>query len=76
MDGATSLANDPHYLDQHLRDVVARREQQRRVQIFGLGVGLDLSAFYSRSQALDLGAEPVSAALRDLLALLARRRSR
>ena len=42
MDGATALANDDYYLDHHLREVVARREQQGAVEIFGLGVGLDL----------------------------------
>ena len=76
MDGATNLANDPHYLDQHLREVVARHEQQGQVRIFGLGVGLDLSVYFSRSQALDLGAESGNAVLRDLLGLLARRRTR
>jgi cobaltochelatase CobT len=54
MDCATQLANDAHYLDHHLRDVVARREQEGAVEIFGLGVGLDLSPYYRRALALDL----------------------
>lgn len=54
MDTATNLANDPFYLDNHLKDVVARREQQAEVEICGLGVGLDLSPYYSRCLALDL----------------------
>ena len=51
----------PDYLGNHLKAVVARREQQGAVEILGLGVGLDLSPFYRRclatdmSQALDNG---------------------
>ena len=56
MDSATHLANDAHYLDQHLREVVARHEQRGGVEICGLGVGLDLSPYYRRSQVLDLDA--------------------
>ena len=48
MDSATGLANDAGYLDQHLKQVVARRERQGKVEILGLGVGLDLSPFYRR----------------------------
>jgi cobaltochelatase CobT len=70
MDTATNLANDEHYLDNHLRDVVARHEQRGQVEILGLGVGLDLSRYYSRCQALDPGAPPGYAVWREVLALL------
>ncbi|MBD5800973.1 Aerobic cobaltochelatase subunit CobT [Azoarcus sp. Aa7] len=53
-DSATGLANDPFYLDNHLKDVVARREREGAVEILGLGVGLDLSPFYRRSLATDM----------------------
>ena len=53
MDTATNLANDPFYLDNHLKEVVARHEQQGEIEIVGLGVGLDLSRYYSRCLALD-----------------------
>ncbi|MEO6320939.1 MAG: cobalt chelatase, partial [Polaromonas sp.] len=43
MDGATHQANDVHYLDHHLRQVVAQLEQTGQAEIFGVGVGLDLS---------------------------------
>jgi cobaltochelatase CobT len=72
MDGATHLANDAFYLDNHLRQVLQRHERQARVEICALGVGLDLSPFYSRSQALDLGTVPGPAVLRDILQLLGR----
>lgn len=53
-DSATGLANDPFYLDNHLKDVVARRSREGAVEILGLGVGLDLSPFYRRSLAADM----------------------
>jgi cobaltochelatase CobT len=71
MDGATLLANDAHYLDHHLRDVVARHEQARGVQIAGVGVGLDLSPYYSRSHVLDLGASTGNQIFREITALIA-----
>jgi cobaltochelatase CobT len=73
MDTATHLANDFHYLDQHLREVVARREREGSVAIHGVGVGLDLSPYYPRSQALDLAASSGNEVFRDVLALLAGR---
>jgi cobaltochelatase CobT len=54
MDAATNLANDRFYLDNHLKEVVARRERQGEVEIFGVGVGLDLSPYYRRRLVLDL----------------------
>lgn len=76
MDGATNLANDSNYLDQHLQEVVARHEQAGAVQVFGLGVGLDLSPYYSRAQAVDLSVSVGQSVFRDLLQLLAARRWR
>ena len=75
MDSATNLANDAHYLDQHLRDVVAKHERAG-IEIHGVGVGLDLSPYYSRSQVLDLSAGVGGAVLRDVLGILSRARQR
>jgi len=72
MDGATNLANDAYYLDNHLKQVLQRHERLAQVEICALGVGLDLSPFYSRCQALDLGTAPRPAVLRDILQLLTR----
>jgi cobaltochelatase CobT len=69
MDSATSLANDTHYLDHHLRDVVAAHERHG-VEIYGIGVGLDLSPYYSRSQVLDLSGAVGGAVFRDVLGML------
>ncbi|RKP52863.1 cobaltochelatase CobT-related protein [Trinickia fusca] len=53
MDAATAQANDAFYLDNHLKDVVARHEMLRDVDVIGLGVGLDLSPYYRHCVALD-----------------------
>ncbi|GAA0638443.1 cobalamin biosynthesis protein CobT [Halomonas beimenensis] len=53
-DSATNLANDAYYLDNHLKEVVARRTREGQVEILGLGVGLDLSPFYRRCLATDM----------------------
>jgi cobaltochelatase CobT len=70
MDTATNLANDRFYLDNHLKDVVERREQQGGVEIYGLGVGLDLSPYYSRCLALDLSQGPGNEVFTEILELL------
>ncbi|MBT2322934.1 cobalt chelatase [Variovorax paradoxus] len=71
MDSATHLANDAHYLDHHLKDVVARHEQAGRIEIAGIGVGLDLSPCYSRSHVLDLAASVGNAVFHEVIALMA-----
>jgi cobaltochelatase CobT len=71
VDGATNLANDAYYLDNHLSQVLQRHEPQAQVEICALGVGLGLSP-HSRCQALELGMTPGPAVLRDVLQLLAR----
>ena len=76
MDGATHQANDLHYLDHHLRQVVAQLEQSGQVEIFGVGVGLDLSPYYSKSQALDLSASVTNEVFRDIVTLIASQRRR
>lgn len=58
MDAATNQVNDEHYLDHHLREVVAQQQARGDVEVLGLGVGLDLSPYYRNSLALDLTAPP------------------
>jgi cobaltochelatase CobT len=68
MDSSTSLANDPDYLDQHLRDVLAARSD---VDICAVGVGLDLSIYYDRCTALDLSSGTTRRVLTDVLETIA-----
>ncbi|MHB9841972.1 cobaltochelatase CobT-related protein [Paraburkholderia terrae] len=58
MDSATAQANDAYYLDNHLKEVVARHEASRDVEVLGLGVGLDLSPYYRRCLAVDPSMPP------------------
>lgn len=53
MDSATQLVNDRYYLDNHLKQVVAQQAREGEIEIRGLGVGLDLSAFYHDSLIVD-----------------------
>lgn len=54
MDTATALANDEFYLDQHLKQVVASHAYPGGIEIYGLGVGLDLSPYYEHCLAVDI----------------------
>ncbi len=72
MDSATHLANDGHYLDHHLREVVDREERSGSARIVGLGVGLDLSPFYPRSHVVDLDEATGNRVFAEILELLAR----
>ena len=56
MDTATNQANTPCYLDHHLKDVVSA-QQRLGVEVIGLGVGIDLSAYYPNNLAIDLEQE-------------------
>jgi cobaltochelatase CobT len=68
MDSATCLVNDRNYLDQHLRDVLAAESD---VEICSVGVGLDLSIYYDRYQALDLARGTTRRVLSDVLEVIA-----
>jgi cobaltochelatase CobT len=76
MDSATNLANDAHYLDQHLVQELQRIEQAGDVQVFGVGVGLDLSPYYSASLVLDLAGATGNQVFRELLEMIAGRHRR
>lgn len=76
MDSATNLANDAHYLDQHLVQALQRIEQAGDVQVFGVGVGLDLSPYYGASLVLDIADAPSNPVFRELLEMIAGRHRR
>lgn len=70
-DGATALANDVHYLDHHLFEVVARLQAQGEVEVYGVGVGLDLSPYYRQCRAFDLSASVTNEIFREIVAMIA-----
>lgn len=53
MDGATTLANGESYLDRHLVEVAEAIEGDGQVQLAGLGIGHDMSAYMGRSRIVD-----------------------
>jgi cobaltochelatase CobT len=74
MDSATQLANDAHYLDHHLREVVSHHEQAGQVETGAIGVGLDLSPYYRHSQVIDLAAATGNQVFAEIMGLMARLR--
>ena len=73
MDTATHQCNDEHYLDQHLRQVLAARERMGDVKVCALGVGLDLGVFYRQRLAIDLLQDIDEALLFSVAELLCKR---
>lgn len=73
MDTATHQCNDEHYLDQHLRQVLAARERAGDVKVCALGVGLDLGVFYRQRLAIDLQQDIDEALLFSVAELLCKR---
>ena len=70
MDGATVLANGTHYLDRDLQAAAARIERTGQIELRGVGLGLDLSAFYARSVVLDMQNHRSAHTLGEIVALL------
>lgn len=75
-DSATRLTNEPHYLESHLDEVLARRRRERAIEIRGLGVGLDLSPFYRESFAIDTSELLDNALCLEIIAFIAGRAPR
>ncbi len=69
MDGATAQANDEFYLDNHLQQVVQRYDQPGQLEIYGLGVGLDLGLYYRHHLSLDPEKGLDNQLLNDIVAL-------
>lgn len=74
-DAATALANGNAYLDDHLQQVV-RSLEAGETAVYGLGVGLDLSRYYSSSLILDQDRIAGPDSVKELLHLLGRRPGR
>ena len=76
MDGATALANDAQYLDHHLQQVAGQIEAAGDIELAAIGVGLDLSPYYGRCQALDLAQDLDNRVFDEVIGCLAARRRR
>ena len=76
MDTATMLANDKFYLDNHLKQVVERMEKWNRIEVYGLGVGLDLSPYYDHSLSIDISTAPTNQVFFEIIQMLRGRHRR
>jgi len=76
MDSATHQANREDILDLHLRQVARQIEDEGEIELYALGVGLDLSAYYRHSLELDLQQGVENALFGEVLGLLGRGRAR
>lgn len=52
LDESTSAANDPGYLDRHLREVITFIERNSPVQLHAIGIGHDVTDYYPRTMTL------------------------
>jgi cobaltochelatase CobT len=52
VDDATLSANSGAYLDQHLREVIAQIESAGDVELLAIGIGHDVTRYYSRAVTL------------------------
>ncbi|MDT3678759.1 MAG: hypothetical protein ROZ64_07985 [Burkholderiaceae bacterium] len=69
-DESTSSANPPGYLEQHLRQVIARIERERAVELAAIGLGHDVRRYYRRAVKLDDPRDLGETIIRSLDALL------
>jgi cobaltochelatase CobT len=69
MDEATLAANGHEYLDLHLKDVVNSIERDGAVQLAAIGIGVDVSQFYSNTTRI-AGIEELGPALTNKLVAL------
>ena len=70
LDDATLAANDPGYLDRHLRQVIRHIDTRSPVELLAIGIGHNVGAYYPRSFTVT-GAENLGEALvTQLIALL------
>jgi cobaltochelatase CobT len=69
MDSATAQANDAFYLDNHLQQVVHKYDRPGQLEIYGLGVGLDLSPYYRKHLPIDPDKGLDNQLLRDIAGL-------
>jgi cobaltochelatase CobT len=66
VDDSTLQANDPGYLERHLRAVISELEASDDVRLAAVGIGYDLGLYYSRSTVVQTP-EDLGVAMVDLL---------
>jgi cobaltochelatase CobT len=69
VDDSTLSVNSGHYLEKHLRQVIAQIETQKRVELLAIGIGHDVTRYYSRALTI-VDAEELGGAMTEKLAEL------
>lgn len=69
VDDSTLSVNPGHYLEKHLRHMIAQIESQGRVELLAIGIGHDVTRYYSRALTL-VDAEELGGAMTEKLAEL------
>lgn len=72
MDTATNTSNDQFYLDNHLKQVITNESMRNGIEIYGVGMGVDLSTYYRKNIVLDLQETSLFIAVRQLFTMLKR----
>ena len=69
VDDSTLSVNPSNYLERHLRDVIAMIERRRAVELLAIGIGHDVTRYYSRAVTIT-DAEQLAGAVTEQLAAL------
>ncbi len=69
VDDSTLSVNPANYLEKHLRDVIAMIERRRAVQLIAIGIGHDVTRYYSRAVTIT-DVEQLAGAMTEQLASL------
>jgi len=72
VDDATLSANSGGYLDQHLREVIKAVEREGKVELLAIGIGHDVTRYYSRAVTLHDVEQLGDAMLEQITSLFAR----
>jgi len=69
VDDSTLSVNSANYLEKHLRDVIAMVEKRRAVELLAIGIGHDVTRYYSRAVTIT-DVEQLAGAMTEQLAAL------
>jgi len=69
VDDSTLSVNPSNYLERHLRDVIAMIERRRAAELIAIGIGHDVTRYYSRAVTIT-DVEQLAGALTEQLAAL------
>jgi len=69
VDDSTLSVNPAHYLERHLRDVIAMIERRRAVELVAIGIGHDVTRYYDRAVTIT-DVEQLAGAMTEQLAAL------